>query len=170
MRGERNARPHDSPPLVGAGLGAGSMPVVCFGMMPSFFIFIHPTPDPLPASGEGRRCSRPFCSAAELDGLIPYLKPERLTRPQAGGGVRSTEPLFLTTQQINNPEVGDRNYLYALSPLRGLACVATISRGFATLHHLPVVHHPFGVQQLQTPNSKLKPGGAAHGHFALWRN
>ena len=24
------------------------------------FIFIHPTPDPLPASGEGRRCSQPL--------------------------------------------------------------------------------------------------------------
>ena len=28
MRGERNARPHDSPPLVGEGLGVGSMPGV----------------------------------------------------------------------------------------------------------------------------------------------
>ena len=35
VRGERNARPHDSPPLVGAGLGAGSMPVVRLG------IFLH---------------------------------------------------------------------------------------------------------------------------------
>ncbi len=35
VRGERNARPHDSLPLVGAGLGAGSMPVVRLG------IFLH---------------------------------------------------------------------------------------------------------------------------------
>jgi len=44
------------------------------------------------------------CSVAELHNVIPCLKPERLTRPQAGGGVRSTEPLLLTTQQMINPE------------------------------------------------------------------
>ena len=43
ISGERNARPHDSPPLVGAGLGAGSMPVV-----------------------------RAKCCVAELAELIPY--------------------------------------------------------------------------------------------------
>ena len=46
-------------------------------------------------------------------------KPERLTRPQAGGGVRSTEPLHLTAQQIINPEVGDRAYWQFLPPTSG---------------------------------------------------
>ena len=45
MSGERNAHPHGSPPLVGEGLGVGSMPGV------------HAN-----------------CCVAELDELIPYDK------------------------------------------------------------------------------------------------
>jgi len=62
-------------------LSSFPLPILIFNF--SFFIFnlfFSPTPGPLPASGEGRRCSRPFavwrngCTAndAELDELIPY--------------------------------------------------------------------------------------------------
>ena len=95
------------------------------------------------------------CIVGELHNVIPCLKPERLTRPQAGGGVRSTEPLLLTTQQMINPERVTEHIGKVCHPLQGLVCVALVSRGSASLHHLPVVYHPFGVQQLQTPNSKL---------------
>jgi len=95
-------------------------------------------------------------------------KPERLTRPQAGGGVRSTEPLRITTQQMINPERVTEHIvkfchpfrvkfvwqLLAGVPLRSTACLWS--------------YHPFGVQRLQTPNSKLKTGVPLRSTACLW--
>jgi len=95
------------------------------------------------------------CSLAELHNVIPYLKPERLKRPQAGGEVRSTEPLLLTTQQMINPEVGDRTYWQGLSPTSGFGLCGTCQQGFRFAPPPACgLYTPSGFSncKLQTPN------------------
>ena len=71
------------------------------------------------------------------------LKGWRPERPQAGGEVQSTEPL-LSTQPTTEPRSGWQSYLLVYpSYLRHSVYSVTLSRGSATLHHLPVVCCPF---------------------------
>ena len=78
MSGERNALRGKDLPLTPSleewesllTIQAFNFRILIFNLSSFIFnLFFHPTPDPLPASGEGRRCSRPF-GDAELDEVI----------------------------------------------------------------------------------------------------
>ena len=71
--------------------------------------------------------------------LVSAKNAEGMKRIQAGGKVRSTEPLLRVRKQISAEGTTE-----CLSPLRGSFLFRPTYRGSASLHRLPVVLLPFG--------------------------
>ena len=70
--------------------------------------------------------------------LVSAKNAEGMKRIQAGGEVRSTEPLLRVRKQISAEGTTE-----SLSPHWGFTHSCLPCRGFATLHHLPVFCRPF---------------------------
>ena len=76
--------------------------------------------------------------------LVSAKNAEGMKRIQAGGEVRSTEPLLRVRKQISAEGTTE-----SLSPPWGFTHSFLPCRGFATLHHLPMFCRPF--QDLSSP-------------------